>query len=409
MGDIDVSYDVLRAKRRHEAELLSYPNVQSVGVGHRHVGGSNYGEEAIVVGVSKKVPLDDLDSDDVLPASIGDVTVDVQEVGEIVPEVLDHRGPQAIDRKGRHRPIPQGVSCGHPDVTAGSTGWVYQTGDGTVYIGSNNHVLADINNASVGDPALQPGTADGGGSGDQFGQLAHYVPIEASVDVDLALAEVTNAKVANSLAEVDAPITGVVDSLAVGDELVKSGRTTGVTRNTIQQLDASVNVNYGGDAGTVTITGCILTGDMSEGGDSGSPVAKEVNGELRAAGRLFAGSSSVTVHHHIDNELTHLTSQFDSIQLMTDEADSTPTAGVTLTLEQETPTEGNIEATVQDGSGAAIEGATVTISGAASGSGTTDADGVVTIPSVPIGSYTVDATKNGYLSDSASISDSDFQ
>lgn len=403
---IDVDQQVLEAKNANEIALLKYPNVQSVGIGHKN----DTTEECVVVGVTKKVPEDQLDVSEIIPSEVNGVKTDVQEVGEIVPELLV---PQ-LDRMGRHRPIPLGVSVGHPNITAGSTGWLYETDDGTIYLGSNNHVLADVNNASIGDDQYQPGTADGGDAGDTFGTLAYYTLVADGVDVDLALAEVGGGiGIDNQLVDVDGEIIGVVDSLAVGDELVKSGRTTGVTRNTIQQLDASVNVNYGGDIGTVTITGCILTGDMSDGGDSGSPTAKETADGLLAAGRLFAGSDSVTVHHHIDNELNRLQNEFaPTIQLMTNGGDGggdQPTANVTLTLTETQQQMGNIQATVNDQDGNPLQDANVDISGPASDSQLTDQNGQALFEGIPIGNYSIVATKDGFEEDSVDIASDDFQ
>lgn len=411
---IDVDSSVLEAKRKAEKLLFEYPNVQTVGVGKKN----DTDKDAIVVGVSEKVPVDQLGSGDVIPSSAEGVQTDVVEVGEIEPQIL----AQEIDRKGQHRPVPQGVSVGHPEVTAGSTGWMYKGGDGGYFIGSNNHVLANINNASVGDSILQPGTADGGTSDDQIGILAYFVPVEDGIDVDLALASPDGVDIDNSLAGVDKPIAGVVDSLSVGDELVKSGRTTGVTRGQIQQLDATVNVNYGGDLDSVQITGCILTGAMSQGGDSGSSVAKEVDGELWAAGRLFAGSSSVTVHHHIANELGHLQSYDQDIHLVTEDGSGgngggepePPTANVTLTLTKETPDTGNLvaEVTAQTDDGedlGAVDAATVEIGGPVSRSADTNTDGIAAFEGIPLGTYDVAAIKDGYQSDGTSVTEGNFE
>ena len=54
------------------------------------------------------------------------------------------------------RPVPIGVSTGHPDITAGTIGC--RVTDGTnVYALSNNHVYANQNDANRGDSALQQG------------------------------------------------------------------------------------------------------------------------------------------------------------------------------------------------------------------------------------------------------------
>ena len=82
----------------------------------------------------------------------------------------------------------------------------------------------------------------------------------------------------------------------LGMEVKKSGRTTGLTRGTVQLLDASVSVDYGG--GKIALfTNQILTTNMSQGGDSGSLL---VDGEgNKAVGLLFAGSDTVTIHNPI--------------------------------------------------------------------------------------------------------------
>ena len=70
-------------KRRHEKELLRKPNVVAVGVGFRSRGGQPTQEVCIVVSVKAKVPTSQLKSNDVIPASIENVPVDVIATGEI--------------------------------------------------------------------------------------------------------------------------------------------------------------------------------------------------------------------------------------------------------------------------------------------------------------------------------------
>lgn len=71
--------------KRHEADLLAMPNVIGVGVGLHHVAGESTGEVAIVVLVSSKVAEAELAPEDVVPNSLEEVAVDVQEIGEIKP------------------------------------------------------------------------------------------------------------------------------------------------------------------------------------------------------------------------------------------------------------------------------------------------------------------------------------
>jgi hypothetical protein len=60
------------------------------------------------------------------------------------------------------RPVPIGVSTGHPNITAGTIGARVSDGQGNTYALTNNHVYADVNKASIGDNVLQPGPIDGG-------------------------------------------------------------------------------------------------------------------------------------------------------------------------------------------------------------------------------------------------------
>jgi hypothetical protein len=70
-------------RERHEADLLSKANVVGVGTGLRRKAGQATGDVAVVVMVDKKVPRDQLAPEDVVPAQIEGVPVDVQEVGEL--------------------------------------------------------------------------------------------------------------------------------------------------------------------------------------------------------------------------------------------------------------------------------------------------------------------------------------
>ena len=73
----------LEVKRRHEQELLRKANVVAVGVGYCSRGGVPTKEVCIVVSVKNKVPLSELKPQDVIPAQIENVPLDVVETGEI--------------------------------------------------------------------------------------------------------------------------------------------------------------------------------------------------------------------------------------------------------------------------------------------------------------------------------------
>ena len=126
-----------------------------------------------------------------IPKDLDGVLVIVKVTGEIKalpkppsPPGKDKPGGDPVDpidpTSRFNRPVPIGVSTGHPAITAGTIG--ARVTDGTdVYALSNNHVYADENKSSVGDTVIQPGTYDGGAApADAIGTLFDFEPINFS-------------------------------------------------------------------------------------------------------------------------------------------------------------------------------------------------------------------------------------
>ena len=92
----------------------------------------------------------------------------------------------------------------------------------------------------------------------------------------------------------------------LGMKVRKYGRTTEYTEGNVTLLNATVNVAYNTMAGqkTARFTGQIITGAMSQGGDSGSLIVDGT--ENKAVGLLFAGSSLATIFCPIDAVLAAL-------------------------------------------------------------------------------------------------------
>lgn len=70
-------------KARYEQELLSKPNVVGLGIGYREVGGQITDQLGLIVMVRRKVPRSQLAPQEVIPAQIEGIPVDVREVGEV--------------------------------------------------------------------------------------------------------------------------------------------------------------------------------------------------------------------------------------------------------------------------------------------------------------------------------------
>jgi hypothetical protein len=314
---------VKQTKETHKEAILAKPNVVGVGVGEKTSRGKKTGETCVVVLVRRKIPLAGLTSEALVPQEVGGVKTDVIEVGDI-------RAFQ--NRTDRWRPAPGGVSIGHYQITAGTLGCVVrdrQSGERLIL--SNNHVLANSNDANPGDPILQPGPADGGNeANDTIAHLERFCPILFSespptcniagtvADIGNALAKLAGSKhqlraiAADPMAsnEVDAAVARPINDGDILDEILeigvvsgtvaatlgmavrKSGRTTELTSDEINVLDATVNVSYG-TGRTAQFDNQIIAGPMSQGGDSGSLVV--AGDSLQAVGLLFAGSNQTTV------------------------------------------------------------------------------------------------------------------
>jgi hypothetical protein len=318
--------EIRAVKEKHGTAIMAKENVVGLGVGYKETKGVKTDRLALVVMVRKKVSAEELKEGDVIPAEIEGVITDVIEVGEIV-------ALQA--RTDRWRPAPGGVSIGHYKITAGTLGvLVRDVETGEILILSNNHVMANSNDATRGDPILQPGPYDGGTTEDTIANLERFVSIQfesepppipcpfskAAAGIANFFARLVGSKhrllpvVIQQANQVDGALAKPVDPDVVKNEILeigsvmedteaelgmevkKSGRTTGLTTGTVQLLDASVQVGYGGGK-TALFTNQILTTNMSQGGDSGSLL---VDGEgSKAVGLLFAGSDQVTIHNPI--------------------------------------------------------------------------------------------------------------
>jgi hypothetical protein len=229
-----------------------------------------------------------------------------------IPVSVEVTGPIRLqtDRTVRARPAPMGFSVGHPDITAGTLGARVTNGT-SVFILSNNHVLANSNNAQLGDPILQPGAFDGGNApGDVIGTLHDFYPFKFGSEtntMDAALALVGPNEVSGSTpdgAAYGAPST-TTQVATVGMGVQKYGRTTGHTFGTVAEVNVTVSVCIRtrgpftcAEAATFVNQFTVSDGSFSSGGDSGSLIVTTQG--ARPTGLLFAGSSTRTIANPID-------------------------------------------------------------------------------------------------------------
>jgi hypothetical protein len=283
-------------------EAPGFENITAVALGEKMAGGRPTGEPAIIVGVVAKEPRDKVHPAALVPPMVNGVHTDVVATGELV----------AAPFRGRYRPAPGGVSVGHFRITAGTIACLVRRGT-ALFILSNNHVLANSNRGTIGDPILQPGPFDGGHvPQDVIARLSQFVAIRFGGPinrVDCAIAQTSPSLVmSRSISAAMNPINPNPVPASLNLVVKKAGRTTQFTRGRVTGLNATVNVGYG-TSGTAVYQGQIIiqsltTAPFSAGGDSGSLICTNVGN--RPVGLLFAGSATHTIANPIREVLAAL-------------------------------------------------------------------------------------------------------
>ena len=284
-GSSETAFERVKAvQERHTERFLALNGVVGTAVG----AGQN--DEPTVVVLLEKSGVAGI------PRTLEGVPVQVVVTGKIFALSTTARFP---------RPVPIGVSTGHPHITAGTIGC--RVTDGTkVYALSNNHVFANENDASIGDNVLQPGPYDGGVEPDDaIGTLADFEPIVFSrrgrneIDAAIALSSTANLDIATPPGGYGTPNSSDVQAF-LGQNVQKFGRTTGLTKGQVTGVNATVNVGYGpGKTAKFVKQIVIEPGAFSAGGDSGSLIVTD-DENLNPVGLLFAGSSTHTIANRID-------------------------------------------------------------------------------------------------------------
>jgi len=272
---------IMEISRIHDINrgmLFKYPNVVGSGVSLKVTKDYVTNVPCITVFVERKIrPM----IHGAIPERIEGIPTDVVETGK---PILRHY----IIPSPRY-PVPPGYSIGHIRVTAGTFGClVRDRTTGETLILSNNHVIANSNNARIGDPIVQPGPYDGGSHPrDTIAYLVKWKPIILRGNtVDAAVARPIRPNIVTPSIPIIGVPRGVVRMNRVGVYVQKVGRTTQYTSGIVTAYNASIYpLNYPGIGG-VEFINCIVTTGMSSGGDSGSLL---LDMDKRATGLLFAG------------------------------------------------------------------------------------------------------------------------
>jgi hypothetical protein len=272
---------------------LGLENIQAVGVGLKSTAGNYTGDLAVKVYVTEKAPLGKLASAATIPDEVNGYPTDVEAIGEITAFTYKARYP---------RPVPCGVSCGHLKITAGTIGCLMVLDNNRLCLLSNNHVLANQNNAQQGNPIVQPGRYDNG-------QMPHDLigVLERFVQINFPGPNLVDAAAAWTSFRLVKPqhVTYRMNPLPLAPSLLlpvmKNGRTTQATLGVITGLWVdNVRVGYGSGV-AVFNDQLVIQGiggkTFSAGGDSGSVIVSARTHQ--PVGLLFAGSSTHTIANPI--------------------------------------------------------------------------------------------------------------
>ncbi|GJM41016.1 MAG: hypothetical protein DHS20C20_12980 [Ardenticatenaceae bacterium] len=295
-------------------DWLAREGVTAVDLGFKWSQGLMTGKLSIRVHVSQKRPEAELTEADLFPEDIDGIPVDVIEAEyglQLLPGSSQlEAAPEA--RKARYDPIPLGVSAGNPRITAGTLGAkVYDAATLEPMVLSNWHVFAGSPSAAVGEPIWQPGSLDGGNSGDTFATLNRFElgPYDAAVAKLTSSRDVLNETVdGNPIEDVTTPILGMF--------VWKSGRTTEHTEGFIDGIQMTTTINYGA-AGVRAIQNVVRivprlgvgNVEISMGGDSGSIWVDETSG--KAIGLHFAGEVGSAPEHALACDLQPVLSRLN--------------------------------------------------------------------------------------------------
>ncbi|MFD7445921.1 DNA/RNA non-specific endonuclease [Streptomyces sp. NPDC059909] len=292
---------------------LADPNVTSIGIGYRQK------DDETVKELTLQFTVDVKTSEPEVLEALG--TTELPEAIEVdgveVPTDVIQRSyttqfrvvaeAQSPIRKQRLDPILPGASVGHVEVSAGTIGCiVFDRNDATPYVLSNWHVLHGPDGA-LGETVVQPGPHDDNRI--TLNRLGILKRSHLGMAGDCAVATIEDRQFSREILELGVAPEDLGEP-ELGDKVIKSGRTTGVTHGVVRRIDTLAKIDYGEGVGE-QIIGCFEIGidpdnppaddEVSRGGDSGSVwMFKAGNGRPSKvlAGLHFGGESGDNPDEH---------------------------------------------------------------------------------------------------------------
>lgn len=314
-------HEALKHKNRISPVLLKRAGVMAVGVGYADPGKPALGAGVIVYTHQKIVP-SSINSLKSVAAKAGSsvpvrfVSSGAFKINASAPSTSKTKDIKIRSFQSRIRPVPGGVSIGKTDPVSTGTAGVIVIRKGKLYILSNNHVLIK-NNSSDFSATVQPGPADAAIPGNIVGRAFQFVRLnkggvnyqDSAIAIPKSNSLLNRRYLASSSGQL-ITVPGHLLSYPVGLKLIKSGRTSGFVRGTVESNNVDVRVSYGGTLGTLLFRNqSVIRGDsgaVSLPGDSGSVWLRAK--DRFAAALNFAGTADGI--HSISNPIGYVMSTY---------------------------------------------------------------------------------------------------
>lgn len=257
--------------------------------------------------------------------------------------------PPSVDLQKKFEAIRGGIGITNPVgsypefLEVGTLGFIVTDNQNRLYLISNNHVIANENDARKGNAIVQPGTLDLTDTELdlmdtlnrlrnrlRIGKLSAWVDIEFPTasqipfnEVDCGIAQIEqNRRSMTEIARVglggvsrglgpNYRIDANTGQMTGSTRVYKAGRTTGWTEGEVVALNVLTDVEYG--AGVARFQNQIAikptvdnSGPFSDSGDSGSGIYNE---EHKLVALLFAGSETRTLANPVRKVISALKSE----------------------------------------------------------------------------------------------------
>lgn len=269
-------------RRQGERTLTQYPNATSIGIGYKQRQGKQTGEIAVQFTVEKKYAPEVLatESLELIPEEIEfegmkfktDVVARKFRPGYSIVETV----PKKPYGKSRMGVVQPGASIANIKLTAGTLGAIVQdAATGEPVILSNWHVLHGAS-GKLGDQIAQPGPYDDNRVEENI--IGTLLRSHLGIAGDCAICSISGRGFNATPFGINTTVRKI-GRPDLGDAVVKSGRTTGVTYGRVSRIDALFKMPYEGIENPVTISGFEIEShpgfpakdnEISRPGDSGS-------------------------------------------------------------------------------------------------------------------------------------------